>query len=124
MPQHAYDRPDIGPVEFLFAVMSDPTVHRYDRLQADAALKMILRRLGKDLRKFRAELHYLRHKRPLDYQPPPPRKHHKAKVPEPTSRYEWLCLIKHREYWHETGDRRSFLRERERVLIRNPERDE
>jgi hypothetical protein len=31
---HEYDRPDIGPIEFLLAVLHDPTVSLEDRMEA------------------------------------------------------------------------------------------
>jgi hypothetical protein len=34
MPDHAYDRPDIGPVDFMVEVMRDRTLTIYDRMHA------------------------------------------------------------------------------------------
>jgi hypothetical protein len=104
---HAFDRPDIGPREFLLAIMCDPSVDPY--LRIDAATKLQRYFLN-------SNPEFPQDKRPLTYVPPPRSKarRSRSKERELISRNDWLYL----KYARDTDA--AALRLRDRVLVRNP----
>jgi hypothetical protein len=132
----AYNAPDIGPREFLIAVRDDLTVVpalRYDAARKLEQFDRVVRDSDRDIprQSFAPVWKAPRQlpKRPLDYQPPPrsksPRSRPRPKSREPTTRYEWQILLKHREYVRETRTpvTAEMRRQRDRVVIRKPDPD-
>jgi hypothetical protein len=122
--EHAYDTPDIGPREFLLAVLHDPTVDPYLRNDAAAKLKqydlLLASRHTRSVKKHFND----GPRRPLDYQPKrsgkapasssPKSRRSRSKERELISRNDWLYL----KYARDTDA--AALRLRDRVLVRNP----
>ena len=120
---HAYDAPNIGPREFLLAVLHDETVDPH--LRHDAAVKLkqynslLNARMARSIRRG-AEFP---HRRPLDYQSRLRTKVRNSTPPPPPTitRDDWVYLIKHHEHARDTGTSMNtdVRRLRERVVIRN-----